>query len=57
MPRQIPALQIVALFAMVMPALVALMQVWLPARLVESLDNLLIGAATRTRKTIRHRAA
>lgn len=29
MPRRIPALQVVALFAMVLPALVALMQVWL----------------------------
>lgn len=29
MPRRIPALQVVALFAMVMPALTALLQVWL----------------------------
>jgi uncharacterized membrane protein len=31
-PRHIPALEVVALFAMVMPALVALLQVWLAAR-------------------------
>jgi uncharacterized membrane protein len=29
-PRRIPALQVVALFAMVLPALLALMRVWLP---------------------------
>jgi uncharacterized membrane protein len=31
-PRPIPALQIVALFAMVMPALLALMRIWRPVR-------------------------
>ena len=29
-PRSIPALEVVALFAMVMPALLALLQIWLP---------------------------
>jgi uncharacterized membrane protein len=36
MPRQIPALQIVALFAMVMPAMLALIQVWLRSESVKN---------------------
>ena len=35
-PKRIPALQVVALFAMVLPAFVALMQVWLAKKPAET---------------------